>query len=104
MANYLSVNILTTVGFPDCTNRGISSQAGVKLAVPCREGNLTEDDIVNGNYTVMDAHWHNGCINSFKQRGDDRWLMNGGNWVYSSDSRYRVTYGGPIAIHDRYEA
>ena len=29
--------------------------------------------------------------------------MFGGNFVWTSDSRFRVEYGGPVPIHDRFE-
>ncbi len=36
-----------------------------------------------------------------KPRGDNRWLMFGGTFAYTSDSRFPYEY--PIHIHDRYE-
>ena len=39
-----------------------------------------------------------------KEQGDQRWLMFGGNFVYSSDSRFAaLNNGNPIAVFDRYE-
>jgi hypothetical protein len=37
------------------------------------------------------------------ERFRDRWTMMGGNFLYSSDSRFRDAFGGPIPIHDRVE-
>ncbi len=37
------------------------------------------------------------------QHDAGKWLMFGGNFVWTSDSRFRELVGGPIAVHDRCE-
>jgi hypothetical protein len=34
---------------------------------------------------------------------EGKWTMFGGNYIDSSDSRFRAIAGGPIAVHDRIE-
>ena len=102
--NYLSVNVLRSDY--DATNGGISSDISLNLVVPCVDGNITDEDLDDDYYTLLlpQAATLEGYPIRFKQDGDDRWLMFGGNFVYSSDSRFAETYGNsPLAIHDRYE-
>ena len=102
--NYLSVRVLR--GDCDTTNGGISSDRSLNLAVPCVDGNITEEDLNDGYYTLLEPEYApiEGYPVRFKKAGDDRWLMFGGNFVYSSDSRFARAYGNsPLAVHDRFE-
>ena len=38
-----------------------------------------------------------------KERKEGKWLMFGGRFVWTSDSRFRNVFNGPIPLHDRYE-
>jgi hypothetical protein len=38
---YLPVNVLSTVGYPDCTNGGVSFTHPQKLVVECEHGSLS---------------------------------------------------------------
>lgn len=102
MQRYLSVNVLTTAGFPDCTNNGISAN-GSKLFVPCDRGNWTEEDIQGmENAVILEVGKAGGRIH-FREKGQKAWTMFGGNFAYSSDSRFTEMYPNPIHIHDRIE-
>jgi hypothetical protein len=92
----------------DCTNGGVSVMQPDRLVVPCEDGNYTEQDVIDYELVVLvlvpSAMASMGYPSKFQQKGDERWLMFGGNFIYSSDSRFGRKYGHqPLAIHDRYE-
>lgn len=98
---YLSVYVYKNVEFGDCTNNGVSAQ-NKKFAVICRDGNLTEEHCLEHDYTILDIESFNGLMRA-KPRGENRWCMFGGNFIYCSDSRFREISPYPIPIHDRIE-
>lgn len=102
---YLSVNVYKTDY--DCSNNGISKTHPNRLVVPCAEGNISLDDVERNGYIILSLNKFitgNNIYRSFSVAGDNRWLMFGGAFVYSTDSRFSRTYGNqPIALHDRYE-
>lgn len=88
----------------DCSANGISKTHSDKLVVPCEDGYITDQDLLESDYIVLELEQRTVNYKCFKMRGDERWLMNGGNFAYTSDSRFSAKYGTqPIAIHDRYE-
>lgn len=90
--------------FGNCSSNGITETHADKLVVPCPNGHVTQEDVDRAGYIVLDLVENTVGYFHFKQRGDERWLMMGGAFVYSSDSRFRREYGDqPIAVHDRYE-
>ena len=102
--NYLPVDVYNS-GY-DCTNGGVTATHANKLVVPCQSGHITEQEVEARGYIVLELQPAKvqGYPGSFKPRGDERWLMFGGNFVYTSDSRFSETYGPhPIKVHDRYE-
>ncbi len=101
--NYLPVTVYRNDG-PDSTLGGVTSEYGSCLVVPCSDGHITEDDIANHDYVVLNVGEKGGEIN-FTPAGLSGWTMFGGNFVFSNDSRYSRLYGHrPIAVHDRQEA
>ena len=98
----LSVSIYK---FPlgDCTNSGLSSKFDSLL--------LVGDGIKNGPFETSDAKDYLVC--EYRERSDDfiatpksikdsgKWAMFGGNFAYTSDSRFPT--GSPIKIFDRIE-
>ena len=102
---YLPVSVLSTAGI-DCTANGITSTHADNIVVPMEDGFLTQEDIDNGGYKVLEiqASRVQGYPQTFKQAGETRWTMFGGNYVTTSDSRFGKKYGhSPIAVHDRIE-
>jgi hypothetical protein len=103
--NYLPVNVLRS-DLGDCSNGGVSAPYGAKLVVPCSEGFLSEEDVAERGYVVLELMppAYPSCPNRLKPRGESRWVMFGGNFVYSSDSRWSREYGAyPLPVHDRVE-
>tara|TARA_R110000851_G_scaffold72413_22_gene160517 strand:- start:4708 stop:5028 length:321 start_codon:yes stop_codon:yes gene_type:complete len=102
---YLPVFVLSN-SLGDSTNNGISATHERKLVVPCLNGHITADDVVEMGYKVLELRPSAiaGYPSKFAEAGETRWTMFGGNYVTSSDSRFSANYGhSPIAIHDRIE-
>jgi len=107
---YLLVDILH-MGV-DCTNGGVTSPenvVGKAFFVPCLDGNWTLKDMTP-EYRATRAivlevipPAFEGCPYRLKVKDDPRRGMAGGNWAYTSDSRFAETYGAPLAVHDRHE-
>jgi hypothetical protein len=103
----LTVGVFREVDFPDCTANGITSKVSRILLV---------DDSIEGPFKVGKDEVYlvlvrrNICgreyihaeprKESFEMRGD-RYGMFGGNFIYTSDSRFPNSY--PIPVHDRFE-
>lgn len=101
MKRYLPVTVYRNDG-PDCTLGGVSSHYGKTLVVPCEDGHITEEDLARDpDYIVMKVGEKGGARN-FVPADATGWMMFGGNFVYTSDSRYSRLYGiHPMAVHDR---
>lgn len=117
MINYLSVNVYKCP-MGDCTNNGVSSRHK-KIALRCVDGpfSFESDAGVPDNfcyvkkfrpfgdraiYKIVPADVVDGKI---VDRGG-KWYMMGGNFAYSSDSRFSEMIGGmygAVPIHDRVE-
>lgn len=106
----LLVSILRDASVSDCTNDGVTSPAraprgtAVLLGVP--DGNWSEDSLPEGVPVLV--------AEKRSYRGETYWVakpyglkghsMMGGNFVYTSDGRYRVhVCQYPIPVHDRIE-
>lgn len=110
---YLSVDILRgTMG--DCTNNGVTSVAkcfreNTQFVIQCNDGPITQEDVDRAGYVVLVAGEAGGRMH-LKPMEDTwptcyKWYMFGGNFAYSSDSRFsRLNNGCPIHIHDRTES
>lgn len=104
--NYLPVNVYTSGGY-DCTAGGVTHRMPERLVVPCEDGHITLEDVANRGYVVLELKTMNvgGRESvSFKPEGIRGHSMFGGNFVYTSDSRFAKKYGRqPIHVHDRVE-
>jgi len=95
----LTVGVFREVDFPDCTANGITSKVSRILLVddsiegPFKVGK--ESSICGREYIHAEPRKE-----SFEMRGD-RYGMFGGNFIYTSDSRFPNSY--PIPVHDRFE-
>ena len=88
----------------NCSNNGVTVTHANKLVVPCPDGHVTQEDVDNNGYIVLDIEHKMQGHTCFKPRSDKRWLMAGGAFVYTSDSRFSRHYANhPISVHDRYE-
>lgn len=89
----------------DCTNNGISSKRKRLYILSATKGPFEPQDIRECVYiewrNVMGSQYIN-CKPAYYRK---RWYMAGGNFLYTSDSRFgditKCKY--PISIHDRYE-
>lgn len=89
----------------DCTNNGISAHASDLYILAEQKGPFEPEDIRQCVY----IEWREVCgeqyIDCKPAYFPKRWYMAGGNFLYTSDSRFReITKSKyPISIHDRYE-
>ena len=102
---FISVNVYRNSAFGDCSMNGVTATDDYNLVVPVANGYITEEDVEKNGYVVLEPMRPASatCPPRFKERGEKRMVMSGGNFVYSSDSRFRREYGGPVSVHDRYE-
>lgn len=99
---YLPVSVYRSAG-SDCSLNGVTSNDELYLVVPCPDGNITEEDVAGRGYVVLVPSSKGGLAN-FVPEGVEGWSMMGGNFVYTSDSRFSREYGSsPVAVHDRFE-
>jgi len=105
MPNYIRVDVYKNTDMCDCTNNGVS--ATDKLVVQQENGNLTLEQVRADGYIIMDILCKSRVEENYfyaKEAGQQTWTMMGGNFIYSSDSRFRRTYGDrPLPVHDRIE-
>jgi len=103
----LTVGVFREVDFPDCTANGITSKVSRIILV---------DNSISGPFKVEKDEVYLVLIRrtlagrvylhaeprkaGFEMRGD-RYGMFGGNFIYTSDSRFPSDY--PIPVHDRFE-
>ena len=105
MTKYLKVFVFTS-DLGDSTNNGVSYTHKNKLVIPCDRGNYSEDDVAEMGLIALELKpcAVNGRAPHFIPKGETRWAMFGGNFVYTSDSRFSEQYGdSPIKVHDRIE-
>lgn len=84
----------------ECTNGGVSSKH--KRAVVTGFG-MPEIFEVGDDSCLLELVQRRDGTYYAKPKGETRWTMFGGNFVWSSDSRFRRICEAPIAIHDRIE-
>ena len=100
--NYLPVYVYTSGG-QDCSANGVTVTSQKKLVVPYKDGFITEDGVAKHGYVKLELGKIMDSIH-FKPAGVTKWTMFGGNFVYSSDSRFSEKYGRqPVHVHDRIE-
>lgn len=103
MKRYLPVTVYNAT-FGNCSNGGVTATHPCRLVVECPNGHVDEQSVIDQEYVVLELEKKDSGYMCLKQRGDQRWLMMGGAFVYSTDSRFSKTYGSyPIPVHDRYE-
>jgi len=107
----ISVSILRDASLGvDCTLNGVTSPAnaprGTAILMGVPDGNYTEDDLPAGVPVLVIERRKIGGKEyiTAKPRGEKRWCMAGGNFVYSCDGRFREhVCEYPISVHDRIE-
>lgn len=100
---YISVDVFVHSSRIDCSLNGVTVTHKEKLVVAAPTGYISEAAVQKHGYVVLEAT-RNGNDILFKQAGNQRWCMFGGNFVYSCDSRFAQAYGNrPIRVHDRME-
>lgn len=89
----------------DCTNGGISSYQRKLYILAAQKGPFEPEDIRQCVYIESREIMGKEYINCKPAYCRKRWYMMGGNFLYTSDSRFVEITGisCPIAIHDRYE-
>jgi len=98
---YLPVDVYKNTDGYDCSLNGVTNQ-NLKLVVPCPNGHITQEQVDEHGYTVL-VVGEAGGVKHFKPV-TKKWTMFGGNFVYTSDSRFRELYGNaPVKVHDRIE-
>lgn len=98
---WLSVQVYRPADFPDCTRGGVSSRHS-KLYVPHLKGN--HEAPPEGERLVLSVKAGVRNFVPFAIADSGRWSMFGGNFVWSSDARFRDWYGDvPLPVHDRLE-
>lgn len=101
----LTARVLRDGAFGDCTNGGISAHAQELYILSKTKGPFEPEDIrecVYIEWREIGGEEYIDCKPAYCRK---RWYMAGGNFLYSSDSRFKeVTKSKyPISIHDRYE-
>lgn len=98
----MHVSILKAADMSDCTNHGITSKATSALLVGEGVPEIFEAD-ENQPVLVLDTKYFRDCIRAVPavQPTDKAGPMFGGNFIFSSDSRFPSRY--PIPVHDRFE-
>lgn len=105
---YIRVGVLTNLEHGDTTNYGISVTHRKHLLVEHENGYIDESDVENAEDDFIILELVKRDINGkeylhFKQKGETRWVMFGGNYANCSDSRFKELNRYPIPIHDRIE-
>lgn len=101
----LTAGVYRDVMLGDCTNNGISAYAKELYILSKEKGPFEPEDIRQCVY----IEWRDVCgesyINCKPAYFRKRQYMAGGNFLYTSDSRFRdvTKCKYPISIHDRYE-
>lgn len=115
MKKYLPVNLLMSVDISSfCTNnKDVSYYKGKNIFIECDEGPVTEKDleryyekeklIIFKMFENKNNHKYVVQINNESLINSSR-RMAGGNFIYTSDSRFRRMSGGyPLNVHDHIE-
>lgn len=110
----LLADIYRNSDLQDCTNGGFSSRVKTVCIINAEGPFQPSDDcpavILESGYN---GPFTNDCVRavSISDKEDGKWLMHGGNFLHTSDSRFgHLTEEltgqkniGPVAIHDRKE-
>ena len=105
MAKYIRVDVFRGP-HGDASNFGITFTHNNKLVVPCPGGNITGEQVEEYGYIILtlQSPVMQGGAPYFDAELDIRKAMFGGNFVWSTDGRFRKRYGQhPIKVFDRIE-
>lgn len=103
---YLTISVFGNTTGSDCSLNGVSKTHDQKLVVEHENGFLTAEDVEAGGYVVLELVTRSiggKDYFSFKPKSETRWVMFGGNFAYTSDSRFGKFSDYPVPIHDRIE-
>lgn len=113
---YISVDVLSKRNGQDCSNNGASTLDRAIHVVAHARGQWTFDEIVSGRGNLFSDSpqtfvvWEVETLTiggtdylSAKPEGTRGRGMFGGNFLYSSDSRFQELSQQPIPCHDRVE-
>ena len=107
MPRYISVNVYAAVDRVDCSNNGITRTHSDRLVVEHPRGNITEEDVAERGYIVLVPEMvgvRGGSLCFCPPNApSDAIVMFGGNFVWSSDSRFTEISSTPVRVHDRFE-
>lgn len=107
---FLIVDVYTS-GHGDCTNGGVTSNHKT-VAILCESGPWTAEDAARAEVPMMCMVSRNGYRSAVSCDVDGNVItptdkagpMMGGNFIYSSDSRFRQLINEyPLPVHDRFE-
>jgi hypothetical protein len=93
----------------ECTNDGVSSKSRLRLLVEVPDGYILESELGDNDVILVKDSIRTGSDEYVRLTPEDlynssKWTMAGGNFAYTSDSRFRRSYGQyPLSIHDRVE-
>lgn len=108
MATYIKVYVYKNSEFGDSTNNGVTSNDDLEFYVEVPRGHIKLEEIeANDNAVLLipNPNSRNPNYTSFVNNArKDRWGMFGGNFVWSTDSRFREYYPAPVPVHDRFES
>ena len=104
MKSYITVSVYRNAN-GDCSLGGVTSKDDTTLVVEVKDGNISEIYLEEYGYTVLEVKPSPIGSNhiAFKPANEKRRGMFGGNFVWSSDSRFRELYPNPVPVHDRFE-
>jgi hypothetical protein len=105
----LMVNVYVHKPYLDCSANGISTKNDRLILIEVGTDNIPAIFDGDENNTVklvrkdtVDSEEYLCCVPITKRPENSNGPMFGGNFIYSSDSRFPSKY--PIPIHDRYES
>lgn len=96
----LRCDILTDKSTGDCTNNGISSKHDSLILIGKNIPKIFETEDIT-QCAKLDFYKNYARCKPIILK--NKWYMNGGNFLYSCDSRFREINKYPIPIHDRIE-
>jgi hypothetical protein len=101
----------------DCTNSGVSSKLHYITIVAIVDEHYKPSGMARAELELVAAKNPGACVVEMRAPTgtlyptiyplrawlDGKWLMAGGNYAHSTDSRWRDLYPAPLPIHDRIE-
>ena len=85
----------------DCTNHGITSKISQAVLIGQDIPEIFSPSDDSPALYLVKREKYGDYISPFPEGKSDKWFMFGGNFAYTSDSRFPSRQ--PIAIHDRTE-